>query len=204
VTVVLTELALGGSVEPWEGLGFASHDDVVRIGAVALRFSGSGPAGITGWTLAGASVDDIDGLSTRAGEPAADEPPEHPNGALRLDHVVVFTPDLERTFVALKAAGLDLRRVREAGSPEHPISQGFYRLGEVILEVVGDVEPEGPARFWGLVVIVEDLDALAARLGDDLGTVREAVQPGRRIATVSDRAGLGVPVAFMTPAPEKR
>jgi hypothetical protein len=116
----------------------------------------------------------------------------------------VFTPDLDRTFAALESAGLDLRRVRDAGTPEHPLRQGFYRLGEVILEVVGDVEPDGPARFWGLVVVVSDIEALAERLGDDLGAPRGAVQPGRRIATLRASAGLGVPVAFMSPAPNTR
>jgi hypothetical protein len=201
VSVVLTELALGGSAEPWERLGFAPGGDGLRIGEVMLRFDEAVPAGIAGWTLAGASGGDIDGLPTRHGEVPGDAgaAPAHPNGALRLDHVVVFTPDLERTFAALEAAGLELRRVRDAGTPENPIRQGFYRTGEVILEVVGDVEPDGPARFWGLVVILEDLEALAERLGEDLGTVRDAVQPGRRIATVRESAGLGVPVAFMTP-----
>jgi hypothetical protein len=200
VSVLLAELVLGGPVAPWAALGFTAQDDTLRIGAVTLRFFQSEPPGIHGWALAGAQGGDIDGLATAHAE-AVDPAPAaaHPNGARRLDHVVVFTPDLDRTFSALLAAGLDLRRVREAGSAEHPISQGFYRLGEVILEVVGDVEPEGPARFWGLVVIVEDLDALAERLGEHLGAPREAVQPGRRIATVRESAGLGVPVAFMTP-----
>ena len=191
---------------PWERLGFAVDGDGLRVGAVRLRFPGGEPAGIAGWTLAGAESADLDGLRTRLVSEAenAGEPPVHPNGALRLDHVVVFTPDLDRTFAAFEVAGLELRRVRDAGTPEHPLRQGFFRLGETILEVVGDVEPGGAARFWGLVVIVSDLDALAERLGDDLGAPRDAVQPGRRIATVRESAELGVPVAFMSPARNRR
>jgi hypothetical protein len=206
VSVALAELELGGAAAAWERLGFAVAGDGLRVGAVRLRLMGGEPAGIAGWTLVGARSTDVDGLPTRlvAETDAAGEPPAHPNGALRLDHVVVFTPDLDRTFAALEAAGLELRRVRDAGTPEHPLRQGFYRLGEVILEVVGDVEPEGPARFWGLVVVVSDLDALAQRLGDDLGAPRDAVQPGQRIATLRESAGLGVPVAFMSPAPNRR
>ena len=206
MSVVLTELELGGAVAPWERLGFAVDDDGLRVGAVRLRFLDGESAGIAGWTLAGARSADLDGLRTRLVAEAEDagEPPVHPNGALRLDHVVVFTPDLDRTFAAFEVAGLELRRVRDAGTPEHPLRQGFFRLGETILEVVGDVEPEGAARFWGLVVIVSDLDALAARLGDDLGAPRDAVQPGRRIATVRESAELGVPVAFMSPARNTR
>ncbi len=204
--VALAELEVGGAAAPWERLGFAVAGDGLQVGAVRLRFTGGEPGEIAGWALVGARSADLDGLRTRlvAETEATAEPPDHPNGALRLDHVVVFTPDLDRTFAALEAAGLELRRVREAGTPEHPLRQGFYRLGEAILEVVGDVEPDGPARFWGLVVVVSDVDALAERLGDDLGAPRDAVQPGRRIATLRESAGLGVPVAFMSPAPNTR
>lgn len=192
----LTELRMGGPTAPWERIGFVADGDAIRIGAVTLRFAEGAPAGILAWSLTGVADGDIDGLATRAAVgPPAGPARDQPNGALRLDHVVVLTPDLERTFHALKTAGLERRRVREAGGG---VRQGFYRLGEVILEVVGDVEPAGPARFWGLVVVVGDLDALSSRLGDDLGAPRQAVQPGRRIATARDSAGLGFPVAFMT------
>jgi hypothetical protein len=199
--VVLEELELGGHSGPWERLGFAvDPDGSVRIGSVRLRFAGGEP-GIRAWALSGVEPSDIDGLPFATGTAAApaDTPAAHPNGALRLDHVVVFSPELDRTFAALEAAGLELRRVRDAGTAEHPLRQGFYRLGEVVLEVVGNVEPAGQARFWGLVVVVEDLDAAAARLGEHAGRVKDAVQPGRRIATVRDSAGLGLPVAFMSP-----
>jgi hypothetical protein len=125
-------------------------------------------------------------------------PEAHPNGTVGLDHVVVFTPALDRTLEALQGAGLDLRRVREAcGDP--PVRQGFFRLGDVILEVAGPVGEDGPARFWGLVAVVADLDAAVAAGGGLVGTPKDAVQPGRRIATVRREAGLGVPLAFMTP-----
>ena len=46
---------------------------------------------------------------------------------------------------------------------------------------------------------MEDLEAAAAHLGEHVGRIKDAVQPGRRIATVRDSAGLGLPVALMTP-----
>ena len=58
--------------------------------------------------------------------------------------------------------------------------------------------PGAPATFWGLVFVVADLDAAGAVLGDRLGPARDAVQPGRRIATVRREAGLGLPVALIT------
>ena len=132
-------------------------------------------------------------------------PAAHPNGAQRLDHVVVTTPDLKRTFAALQGAGIELRRVREHSDTLH---QGFFRLGEVILEVVGPPHPSGeePARFWGLVAVVPDVDALVADAEPGLfGTPRAAVQEGRRIVTVLARRGAhrGAGVHNLTRDPQK-
>ena len=118
--------------------------------------------GIQGWALDGASSAELDGLPTAAG--ASDDPPavRHPNGVTRIDHLVVFTPDLERTTAAFEAAGIERRRVREADTGEGTLRQGFFRLGEVILEVVEHAKiPSGPASFWGITFAVEDLDATA-------------------------------------------
>ena len=51
-------------------------------------------------------------------------------------------------------------------------------------------------------MVADDLDATAEWLGDRVGTPKDAVQPGRRIATLRHRdLGLGLPVAIMTPHP---
>src|SRR5918995_81939 len=95
------------------------------------------------------------------------------------------------------------RRTRDAGTGPDGIArrQRFFRLGEVILELVGPTTPtgDGPARFWGLAHEVADLDATAALLGDALTAPRDAVQAGRRIASLRRTAGVAVPTAFLTP-----
>ena len=194
---MLTELTLACDPDAWAAAGFEPDGDRVRIGRVTLRFEGEG-GGITSWALTGVPAGRIDGLATGSGDTTTEAAPEHPLGALVLDHLVVTTPDHERTLAALAAAGFELRRTRDAGGGRR---QGFYVIGDCLLEVVGPAEPggAGPAAFWGLVVVVRDIDAAAARLGEHLGTVREAVQPGRRIATLRETAGLGLPVALMTP-----
>jgi hypothetical protein len=119
-----------------------------------------------------------------------------------LDHVVVTTPDFERTAAALKDAGIPLRRVRDVGGglAAGGFRQGFRRLGPAILEVVEAPKvPAGPARFWGLVVTVADLVGLRARLAPHVGEIRDAVQPGRQIATLGEAAGLSPRIAFMDP-----
>ena len=195
----LASLSLADPPEGWRSLGFAVPDASLRMGGVALELGAPGE-GIVAWSVRGvASGTEIDGLPWRGpcGDPAgADD--AHPNGAVGLDHVVVVTPDFDRTATALDRAGLPLRRVRDAGG----FRQGFRRLGPAILELVEARQAsDGPARFWGLVVIVEDLEALAERLGDRLGEVKAAVQPGRRIATLRGAAGLTTSVAFMDPEP---
>ena len=73
--------------------------------------------------------------------------------------------------------------------------------GALIVELVERPDiPAGPAVFWGIVLIVDDLDAAFERIGPDrISPPKDAVQPGRRIATVRADGGLGLPVALMTP-----
>jgi hypothetical protein len=121
--------------------------------------------------------------------------------AVGVDHVVVLAADVRATCAEIeRASGAPLKRVRES---ERGV-QGFHRLGSVILEVVERrlVDPDqraAHATYWGLVVVVDDLDAAVAHLGPDvIGAAKPAVQPGRRIATVRSGAGLGVPLALMS------
>ena len=111
----------------------------------------------------------------------------------------MLTGSLDRTCGAIEdATGAPLKRVRELGE----IRQGFHRLGRggLIVEVVERPEVgDDPASFWGVVINVDDLDAATAVAGPDLiGAAKDAVQPGRRIATVRSEAGLGLPVALMS------
>jgi hypothetical protein len=187
--------------EAWEACGFAVDQGVAAIGAVRLRLSG-GEGGIAGWALRDAPGGEIDGLPTRVSAAPPPAAGSHPNGALRIDHIVVFTPALGRTIAALEEAGVSLRRVREPDEPGPPVHQAFFRLGEVILELVESPRGgDGPASFWGLTICVADLDACAELLGSRLGDVHDAVQPGRRIASMRREAALGLPVALISEDP---
>lgn len=196
--VELAGLRIADPVERWRALGFVASSDGMRLGGIEVEL-GAGGEGIVSWTLRNGPAGDIDGLVTAVanGEVGASSR-DHPNSAVAIDHVVVTTPEFDRTAAALSDAGMALRRVRDAGT----FRQGFRRLGPAILELVEmPAAPAGPPRFWGLVVIVEDLAALAKRLGTQLGEVRPAVQPGRHIATLARSAGLGPNVAFMDQEP---
>ena len=173
-------LTLGGERAPWDALGLLSEAAPDRV---AVAFAPEEEPGLRGWSLA-------------TGVLPWREPAAEPDGWLHVDHVVALTPELDATVDALVAAGLDHRRTRDAGGG---MRQAFFLVRPTLLELGGPVpDVEAPA-FWGLTLVVEDLDAAATRLGDRLGAVKDAVQPGRRIATVRREAGLGLPVALMTP-----
>jgi len=209
----IDELLIGDDPERWSGLGFAVADGCCEIGGVRLRFLAAADAnerGIRGWTLRDLTATELDGLPTTASEqPPRTPAPAHPNGVVAIDHVVAASPSLDRSVDALRRAGLDLRRMREEPTPGGAPRQAFFRLGAEILELIQEPEDsirhtggaEGPARFWGLALRVEDLDETVRLLGAHVGEIRPAVQRGRRIASLRRAAGLAVPLAFMSAAP---
>ena len=199
------ELVIGGSRANWAQVGINfSHDGVFAIGEVLLRIDEALPPGMHSWALSNidSTVVSIDGISTTGN--VANDRIEHNDAQgfvltpLGIDHVVVNTPDLERTSLALhEATGAELKRIRDAGNG---VRQGFHRLGDVIIEIVSAPSmAEGNASLWGFVLNVADVHEVAAYLGPDvLSPPKPAVQKNRLIATFRGAVGLGVPVALMS------
>ena len=193
----IVSLEIADPAEAWVDLGFHVDGGISAVSGVA-HVLGCPGHGVVAWAVDGLAGEDVDGLPNGAAVPAF-ATDDHPNGVIGLDHLVVSTPDLGNTIEVLEKAGLDLRRTREAGR----IHQAFFKLGDVVLEVVGPPHPtgHGPARFFGLAWTVRDLDATAAFLGDRLHPPKDAVQKGRQIATLDKDAGSTVAMAFMSPHP---
>jgi len=206
----LAELVVSAEPQAWRDAGFGvDADGTSQVGLVRLRLvPAAGDHGLRSWTLAAApdaGMTEVDGLPTGHGIPPSMPAPagDHPVGASAIDHVVVATSDLARTIAAIETGlGLPLLRTRDADLPGAPMRQAFFRMGEVVLELVGPPLPDpagGPAAFWGLAFTVASLDEAVDFLGPDLVSApKSAVQPGRRIATVGPAAGLTVPVALMS------
>jgi len=209
--VTIDEILVGDPREAWEAAGFTVDDDgSCRIGRVRVRLVGrDGGKRILGWSLRGApparlADGTFDGIATAASDAPPVEPATHPNGSQYIDHVVLLTPDLARTTAALAEIGLTPRGERDSDTYGAPMRQVFFRMGEVILEVIGQIDSagEGAPGFFGLAITVGDLDAAGELLGEHLGDAKDAVQEGRRIATLRHReVGMSVSTAFMTPEP---
>ena len=180
---ILSEIRVAADPEAWAAAGFSVTSRCTLVGGVPIEFV-DGAGGIVDWTLAD--------TTPALGYPST----THANGVVEIDHVVMLAPNLEEKIAELEGQGIQLRRIREGETGMGTYRQAFFRVGRPVLEVV---EADGPARFWGITFTVADIDATAEFLGDKLGRVKDAVQPGRRIATVRKEAGLGLPVALISP-----
>lgn len=215
MTGELMMLEVADDVEAWRAAGFAVVGDQMVLDGVEFRFTGSTShesseedRGIRGWHLEGISSagGDLDGLEHLDFDgPIEAAAPAHPNGISGIDHVVVATPHLARTIATFESAGLEARRSRTFRIGETERQQTFFWAGSTIIEMIGIVGEEGggPATFWGLAVVSDDLDDTAQSLAGKISDPKDAIQPGRRIATIATRElGVSVPVAVMTPHPD--
>ncbi|MCW1824271.1 glyoxalase [Mycolicibacterium conceptionense] len=212
MTVTVDALDVADPPDAWARAGFSvDPDGTCRVGHVRIRLIGDDRGtGITGWALRGlpgyGPVEDLDGIPTRRSTTNIADPGTHPNGATAIDHVVLLSPDLRRTVSSLGAIGVQPRRERDAELGGRPMRQIFFRLGELILEVVGSPETasDGPSKLWGITYVVDDIDATAAFFGNHTAPIKDAVQPGRRITTVRNRDfGMSVRTAVISATPRR-
>lgn len=216
MTRELMMLELADDSTAWEDAGFAVTDDRMMLDGVEFCFVGAGTAefdsttrGIRGWHLDGVWKEggQLDGLvdaasAVTAPGDSASPAAAHPNGITGIDHLVVATPHLARSIAAFEDAGLEARRTRTFRIADSERQQTFFWAGSTIIEMIGIVgeEGDGPASFWGLAFVSDDLDATAASLTGRISAPKDAIQPGRRIATLDTQAlNISVPVAVMTP-----
>ena len=210
-------ITVGGRAAPWHDIGIVSG----LLGDVTLKIDESLPAGLHHLDLIGCPtrtshiaglpvvhVDDARIVDTRIVDTQlldtaapSNASPQFALHIVGVDHVVVLANDVRATCSEIaEQSGAPLKRVKEGDRGV----QGFHRWGSVILEVVerrlvAPTDSATTASYWGLVVVVDQLDEAAAHLGPDvIGAPKSAVQPGRRIATVRSGAGLGVPLALMS------
>jgi hypothetical protein len=109
---------------------------------------------------------------------------------MSVDHIVVLVPDLDAATGRFTRAGLEPRlRMKVRGRPA-----AFFRAGPVI-EVIES--PVRQASLYGVALTSENsLETMALEWrsrGLNVGSIKPAIQPGRRIMTIRDLdAGLAV------------
>ena len=189
----LHTIVVGDTPAAWASAGFTltgTNNNEVVVGPIRVLLVGGDQRGVVAWEFEGLEADSsVDGLRSLARrEPEAVEV-IHPNCVSLIDHVVLMSPDIERTVDALQASGFEPKRRRILDKATPPRQQVFFWAGPTILELVGPLEAESakPCTIWGLALVSRDLDASKDQLGDLLSYPKEAVQTGRRIATLRTR-----------------
>ncbi|MGD9837427.1 MAG: VOC family protein [Afipia sp.] len=114
-----------------------------------------------------------------------------------LDHLVIATPDPDRT-AALYGARLGLDMKLDRTIPAIGTRFLFFRTGGLVFEIIHrlkDGRGDGPDKIYGVSWRVADVEATRKRLqeaGLEVSEVREGRKPGTRVFTV--RTGtFGVP-----------
>lgn len=199
---VLRAVTVADDPAAWAALGFTVRDGTCHVGGVDLHLEGRhGAGGLRGWWVETPTGVVGEVATLPVGRPPTtppSAPPAHANGVTAVDHLVVHTDDVDATVAALDAAGVPERR-RVEGLRGGSGTWSFALLTTCALEVVGPSDTPG-THLWGLALVAPDLDATVAALGSRCGPVRDAVQPGRRIATVH-APGVSVPLALLSPRP---
>jgi hypothetical protein len=205
MTVTVDELEVADPADAWIAAGFSVDPDTVcRIGGTRIRLTGRDRGrGITGWSLRGLpdDVTDLDGVPTARSDTDPAPPAAHANGVTAIDHIVMLSPDLNRTVESFVAVGAEPRRERDGELGGRAIRQIFFRFADVVIEVVGTPGATGddPSTLWGITYVVTDIDATASFFGDRTTLVKDAVQPGRRITTLRHHdLGMSVRTAMIS------
>jgi len=155
------------------------------------------------------AVQDIDGLPTQILEPEAVPVESHQNGVVKVESLVIQTPDWMRTKSAFENIGIKELKARSDIYPGMRLS--FFGAGtpdnRLILEVVAPEDPTDdavntPAKVWGVTWQVQDDLSLARSVISPpayLSDTRPAIQPSRLIATLKNVRDTRLAMAFISP-----
>ena len=203
----LKRLVIGDDPDAWRTAGFSVIGNEIVFGKVTVELAGtSGARGVLGWRIDGVASD-VAGIRTvpSAGEvvsPAPRSGLDNTNAIFAIDHVVVETGDLDQTVRDFVEVGMSERRRGQITTPHGERGQSFLWAGRVIIEIVGPIEARSDQRvgIWGLALVSANLQTTSHVLAENISEPRDAIQPGRKIATVNHRAlDISVPIVVMSP-----
>lgn len=182
-----------------------AHHRLIRLGLAPEDISnGTSTDLVSGrtltWKRTRASADSTHGIRLfflQRNEWPARSKETAPAAVSLLDHLVIATPDPERTAALYGARlGLDMKLDRTIAAIGTRFL--FFRTGGLVFEIIHRIKDgrgDGPDKVYGVSWRVADVEATRARLlgaGLEVSEVREGRKPGTKVFTV--RTGtFGVP-----------
>jgi len=195
----------------------------IKVGRLAIGFTGSSSEGISHWIWSGVvpestTIADIPTISMMDDADESKEAKPHPNGVIGVDHIVLHTRNLSKVEATFRTLGSKLRAQRDDIYPG--VIQSFFRpANETIIEVVSP-KAVSPAKddenpifgfisdkilVWGITFVTRDMSKTKSFLGEGLGKVLDAKQGGgRKIGTLRNKVfEINSAIALMTPYAKK-
>ena len=134
------------------------------------------------------------------------ESSKHPNGIIRVDHIVIKTSELDNVEHSISnELQMPLRRRGEMKGKRMLWYRNAMLPDTPIIEVV-ECEPTQKSGkscstfVWGISFVTNVLEIMRDTIGHEhVSEIRPAKQPGRNICTLKNNFELGIKVAVMTP-----
>ena len=128
--------------------------------------------------------------------------PEGTGQVTQLDHLVINTPNPDRT-VATYGARLGLRLALDRTATQSQTRFLFFKVGDLTLEIIhrldAEADPEADDTIWGITWQTETLEDAHKRLseaGVTVSEIRTGRKPGSHVFTVKSDT-LDVPTLFI-------
>lgn len=128
-----------------------------------------------------------------------------PSRDIRLDHLVINTPNPDRA-IAHYGARLGIRFALDRTNEDWGARFMFFKLDDIVLEVIHRLgqnrDPDAHDEIWGLTWKVGDLEAHHNRLdaaGVTVSEIRTGRKPGTQVFTVKSHSG-DIPTLFLEQA----
>ena len=205
----IDELVLADDPARWARLGFAVRDGCCTLGACAAALPRRRARARDPRLVAArrrqhrARRAGDDPLATAAAGSRAGASQRGPRDRSRRRDVAGSRPQRQGTAGRRPAAAADPRGADPRGRSASgflPSRRGDPRVGPGARRGPRARRSRGPAgRAFGVSRCARRIWSVTAGvLGEHVGSIRPAVQPGRQIATLRRSAGLAIPVAFMS------
>jgi hypothetical protein len=199
----LTTLTLGDMPEAWRKAGFSVSNDTVVVGDISIRLTGAG-GGLRQIGFSGCSMAhplQLPGVETVIA-PTRAQQVLHPNTTTSLAEVVLYAQRLQEFVTGMRRAGVQTHKRRDPQPiGDHSVATFLFPGQKLRLLVFGpNDEASDPSRnpkMWmmghglghgsteltGYLPLVREHPPPGV-VSDCVGPSKEAVQKGRRIATL--------------------